>query len=558
MKLSIASLIAETLKRLGVGLIFGIIGTSVVDFFDTLYDKPELKVVTVRHEQVAVSAADAVYRTSRRLAASVVHAGPGFLNGLISLGISSKDRIPLIMVSGGVRRRLRGSDAWLEVNQKSISDGLVKGYTLIDRPDEAPETLYNTLKSILEPPLGPIVIEVSEDLWKSEVNVDKSYFSNIANHPKEGEVERDGVKDAIDLLKTSERPLILASGELAYSPLFKQEELMALAEKVDAYVVTSGNGRGACAEDNPRCLGRVGFGGGTPPADKALARCDALVVFGNEFDDTSTYAYTNMPEGDIMVFSMDPSVEKRPAYYDTIKGDPVKVLKEMNTELESKTASKDKWDSLIASWRNEWDLALKSSIEKRGKMVNPSMFFYKLNKTLDRERIITAGQGTHIIYAYDFLKVYAPGTFLASTNLGAMGYALPSALGASQARPDKNIISVTGDGEIMMVIQDLETIRRVNANVKVIVVNDNSYRVLYLRQVLQKGGRVFQTLLRNPDFKMLGESMGIKTMSLSSNSEVDKALELIKERGSALIELIIDRDEIPPLNMEFTLKMSSV
>ncbi len=558
MRLTVGSLLAETLKRLDVRNIYGIIGTSVIDFYDVLREHKEFNVVTVRHEQVGVSAADAIYRSSRRLAAAVVHAGPGFLNSMISLGIAAKDRVPLILISGGVRRRLRGTDSWLEVDQKSIADGLVKSYAIIRDPKEAPDLIMESLRSMFKPPLGPIVIEVCEDLWKSEVEVDSSYFSEIGSiWPQRGSVEDKDVRDALDLLKDARRPLILVSGEVAYSPYFNQEKLLNVTEALGAYIVTSGNGRGSCPEDHPRCLGRVGFGGGSLFADRALEKTDALLVLGNEFDDVTTYAYTNLPEGDILVFSRDPSVKLRPRYYDHVEADPVVLIDKIYELLKGSKRTKAEWDSLIGSWRKEWNSLLRASSERRTRLVNPSRFFKRLDSVLSRNRIISAGQGTHIVYTYDYMKIYEPGTFLAATNLGAMGYALPAALGASHVHPNSDVVAVVGDGELMMTVQDLETVRRTNANIRVIVVNDNSYRVLYLRQVLQKEGKVFQTILENPDFKMLAESMGIKAMRVETDEEADRALEFLKDRGPLLVEIVIDRDELPPLNMEYTLKMSS-
>ncbi len=560
LRLDIGSLIAESLKRLGVRNIYGIIGTSIIDFYEILQGYTDsFNVITVRHEQVAVSAADAIYRTSKNLGVAAVHAGPGFLNSLIGLGIASKDRVPLILISGGVRRRLRGTDAWLEVDQRSIANDLVKEYILIEDPKEAPELILSGIRSMFSPPLGPIVIEVCEDLWKSEIDVDKSYFDEIKkSRPKlNKKIEPAQVNDAIDLLESAKRPLILATGELAYSPYFDQKSLMELAERFDAFIVTSGNGRGACPEDQLRCLGRTGFGGGSLSADRAFERADALLVLGNEFDDTTTYAYTNMPEGDILVVSKDPSTKKRPKYYDLIEADPVSFLEVINERSKGKKKSNSEWQGLVKTWREEWDNLLKASIEKKTQLVNPSRFFSMLDEIIPRNRIISAGQGTHIVYTYDFLKIYEPGTFLAATNLGAMGYALPAALGASNANPDIDVVSVVGDGELMMVVQDLITIKRTNSNVKIIVVNDNSYRVLYLRQILQKGGKVFQTILDNPDFKELAESMKIKAYKATNNEEAKEAINYVRARGPMLLEILIDRNELPPLNLDYTLKMSS-
>ncbi|MCE4606223.1 MAG: thiamine pyrophosphate-binding protein [Desulfurococcales archaeon] len=561
MKISIGDLLARTLIELGVEHVYGIIGTSVVDFYDKLYNyKDKLQIHTTRHEQAAVSAADAVYRVSKKPAAAIVHAGPGFLNSMVGLGIASKDRVPLILISGGVRRRLRGTDSWLEVDQASIADGISRSYQAIVDPKDAAEQIMNAVKSMYMPPMGPVIIEVAEDLWKVDTEVTQDFFGEIRSIGySRGEAEDSDVRDVVDLLGEAEKPLILVSGEAVYPPGFKQEKLSLIAERFGAYIITSGNGRGACDESkNEYCLGRVGFGGGSLPADKALEETDALLVLGNEFDDISTYGYTLLPRGDILVASRDPWVKKRPRYYDVIETDPYALLSKLADASEGVKKNRSKWKGEIEGYRKEWISILKTSIEKETELVNPNLFFHLADQVVGRNRIITAGQGTHIVYTYNHMTVTKPGTYLAATNLGAMGYALPAALGACNADPSSEVIAVTGDGEIMMVIQELETIVRTGCKAKIIVVNDNSYRVLYLRQILQKQGRIIETLLGNPDFKMLAESFGLTAYSAGNNDEAREALRLLESDGPALIEIKVDKNEIPPLNLDYTLKMNAV
>ena len=194
---------------------------------------------------------------------------------------------------------------------------------------------------------------------------------------------------------------------------------------------------------------------------------------------------------------------------------------------------------------------------KYSNAVNPSRFFYFLDKMTPENRIVTGGQGVHIIYAYDFFKIYRPRTFLASTTLGAMGYAFPAAIGAKISNMNEEVIAILGDGEFMMTVQDLETLKREKIPIKIIVVNDNSYRVLYLRQVIQKQGRIYETLLTNPDFVALANSFGINGIRVNSDDKIDEAInKLLSSKESCLVELLIDPNDLPPLNLKQTLTMS--
>jgi acetolactate synthase-1/2/3 large subunit len=560
-QVTVAKLIAEALLINDVKRIYGIIGTSILDFIDALYDyQDRINFITTRHEQVAVSAADGEARVTANFGVAAVHAGPGFMNSLISLAIAMKDRIPVLLITGGVRRRLRGTDAWLEVDQESIAKAIVKKYLRISKSSEAIEILGEAFRNLSTYPRGPVVIEVPEDVWneKLELKSEDLEFLKI----KEAISERPPqniVKEIANSLINSKRPLILACGELVYNKHFESQYLISLAEKTGSYIVTSGNARGACSEAHERSLGRCGFGGGNMVADNAIENCDFLLVLGNEFDDITTYAYTLLPKGEVFVISKDDSANKRPRYYEFLNYEPLSFLKELNEQISGKyTHNKNEWDSKILEWKNQWIRMIEEALNKKySNAVNPSKFFYFLDKLAPKNRIITGGQGVHILYAYDFIKIYKPRTFLASTNLGAMGYAFPAAIGAKISNMNDEVIAILGDGEFMMTVQDLETLKREKIPLKIIIVNDNSYRVLYLRQVVQKQGRIYETLLSNPDFVTLANSFGIEGIRVDNDDKIDEAInKLLNSKESYLVELVIDPNDMPPLNLKQTLAMS--
>ncbi|WP_456369529.1 thiamine pyrophosphate-binding protein [Geoglobus sp.] len=280
-------------------------------------------------------------------------------------------------------------------------------------------------------------------------------------------------------------------------------------------------------------------------------------MLGNELDDITTYSYTLVPGGDVIVVSEDPSAELRPFYYELIRADPVLFLNALANACEA-AESKAPWARKVGELREEWRSLLEEFSSRKTSLCNPGAFFDLLDERLERDRVIVAGQGTHVVFANNNLKVHLPGGYLASTNLGAMGYALPAAIGAKMACPERQVICVAGDGEIMMTIQELETVKREKLDVKIVVVNDSTYRVLYLKQILQKQGRVFQTILSNPDFVRLSESFGIPAMRVDSSDRIENGADFLLKDGARLVELVIDRDEIPPLNLNATLRMGVV
>jgi len=188
--------------------------------------------------------------------------------------------------------------------------------------------------------------------------------------------------------------------------------------------------------------------------------------------------------------------------------------------------------------------------------VNASNFFKALDAKLPKDVLITAGQGFHILYTFAFLKIRRYQSFLTATNLGAMGFAFPAALGAKVVQPEREVIAVLGDGEFLMTLQDIETAVREKIGVKVIVVNDSSYRVLLIRQKMQKMGRIFGTVHSNPDMVKLGESFGFPAMAVTENSQVERGIDFILTRTEKprILELKISQEDMPPFNLESSLK----
>ncbi len=556
---TVASFIAEALQSLGARRIYGIIGTSILDFLDTLYEyRGQLRYVSTRHEQVAVSMADAEARLTGVPGVAAVHAGPGFLNTLISLGIAYKDHSPLLLVSGGVRRRLYGTDSWLEVDQQSIASAVTRARARLGEPEKLPETLEHLLRSALSPPRGPVLLEVPEDLWNAPVEGDPSRFTleRLAAPGKEPPAGK--VVEVLEYMASSEKPLILACGEANRPGV--EEILAELAERLGAYIVVSGNGRGACDELHPRCLGRVGFGGGSIPADRALEESDFLLVLGDELDDITTYGYMVNPGGEVVVVSENPVVDYRPIYFsERIDADPYRFAAALLREARARNLSKrrEDWDKAIASYREEWRRMIGESLSRRYEgYANPARFFKALADRLSGKTVVTGGQGTHILYAYNYVPVRRPRSFLAATNLGAMGFAFPAALAAKLAMPDHEVVAVVGDGEFMMTVQDLETAVREGIGVKVVVVNDMSYRVLLLRQRIQKMGRIIGTLHGNPGFEDLARVFGAEGATVSRDEDIPGVVEeMLASDKPFVVDLRISREDLPPLNIDASLRM---
>lgn len=182
---------------------------------------------------------------------------------------------------------------------------------------------------------------------------------------------------------------------------------------------------------------------------------------------------------------------------------------------------------------------------------------HELSLLLPRERIITVGAGTHLLYPMAFLPCLEPLTYLSAVNFGAMGFGFPAAMAAKLVHPEREVVAILGDGDFMMTLQDLETACREGIKVLVLVMNDHMYRVLNLRQRIQCQGRILGTCHGNPDFAALARSFGAAGWRLEKVADIQPVLrEALAVEGPAVVDVVIDPDDLPPFNLEASLRMS--
>ena len=307
-------------------------------------------------------------------------------------------------------------------------------------------------------------------------------------------------------------------------------------------------------EDLPNSVGRPGFGG-VRIADSVLAQADFVLCLGCGLSDVSTYGFNITPRGEVHAVNLDPIWDKKPIPYSMhLDADAAAFAEKLAFILDYRMT--EEWRSIIGTERKTWDVLAKEA-ESRSKegYVNPSRFLGTLDRALPRDAITAVGQGLHQVYAYAFLKVKSNRSFLAAANMGAMGFVFPAVLGAKAALPEREVVGVMGDGEFMMTVQDMETAVRERIGAKLVVVNDNSYRVLLMRQKIQKMGRVFGTVHTNPDFAKLAEDFGASGMRIDSNDEIQDAVRFITAKSDLprVLELRVDPEDLPPVNIQGSL-----
>lgn len=552
-----AQIMIEGMLAMGAERIYGIAGTSNIAFLDALHQyRDSIRYVSCRHEQVAASMADAEGRLTGTPGVVVTHSGPGTLNALISVGNALKDCSPMVVLSGAIKRKLKGSDGMLEADHRRVFASLCKGVFRIEDAGKAQAVFSQAYALAMSDARGPVLIEVPEDVWREEVGEDALRFRLRPEHPPALHIE--DVWRSLDLFEHARRPLILAGGGVAYSGC--SGRLKRFVEKLRVPVVTTGNGRGVFPENHPLSFGRVGFAGNVL-ADIPLQEADLVLGLGCTISDMTTYEYTMPVQGEVILVNIDLTAMLSSHFRAslTIEASVGDYLQEaLQGTRDTPAIDCREWLDRLDTAREEWRAAWGPATTSDKVPLSPARVMRELHGLLPPEHVITSGAGMHQLYPVCFLPCLRPLSWLCSVNFGSMGFGFPAALAASLVHPEIPVVAVLGDGDFMMTVQDLETAVREGIGVKVLVINDGMYRVLNFRQRTQFEGRTIGTSHGNPDFAALAASFGARGLRMEKPEEIRPVLEeMLAEEGPVVVEVAADPDDIPPLNFEANLRMSA-
>jgi acetolactate synthase-1/2/3 large subunit len=403
---------------------------------------------------------------------------------------------------------------------------------------------------------GPVLVEVPEDVWmeKAEIDIETMELSCDAPPP----VRPADVRDALDMIDSAQLPLVLSGAGVAYSHC--SDNLVKFVESLSIPVITTGNGRGTIPETHPLCLGRVGFGGGNLVADKAFESCDALLCLGAGISDMTTYEFTTpFAAKNVMVVNISPDcLAPQAPKSRLILCDVAEFLRRLVGKVsDRREPARSAWDKVLAKARDLWGLILWSCLNREGRLPCPGRVIKELADKLPDDTIVSVGAGMHLLYPMAFMPCNHPLTYLSTVNFGSMGFGLAAAMAAKMVHPERTVLAVLGDGDFMMTVQDLETAVREGINIKVLILNDFRYRVLNFRQKIQFGGRILGTEHGNPDFAELSRCFGASGYRLDSPGQIGEVLDTaLSQKGTVVIDVIIDPEDVPPMNAEATLRMS--
>ena len=529
-----AQLIIECLKAHKVKTLFGYPGGAIMPTYDALYDSG-LDHLLCRNEQGVAIAALGFARASGKVGVCLATSGPGATNLITGLGDAMMDSVPMVAITGQVSAPLIGTDAFQEVDVLGLSLGCTKHSYIVQSIEELPEIIAEAFVVAQSGRPGPVLIDVPRNIQVADV---PAHIQPLVKTPgKIAALPAENIQAARDLLQQAQKPVLYVGGGVGMAKsVAALREFMAQAQIPS---VSTLKGLGAIDPTDPLYMGMIGMHG-TKAANLAVQECDLLLVCGARFDDRVTGKLASFaPFAKVIHCDIDAAEINKLRKADVaLKGDLNEIFPSLAKPLQI-----DGWREQIRALKAQHAFVYP---ENRGdSAINPLSVLDEISRRQDKNAVVSTDVGQHQMWSALHMRHNAPENYLTSAGFGTMGYGLPAAVGAQKARPNDQVILITGDGSLMMNVQELGSIKRGKLPIKILLLDNQRLGMVRQWQTLFWNNRLSETILDdNPDFVQLANAFDIPAERIEKGSEVSAALDrFFAAKGAYLLQVCISPDD---------------
>lgn len=539
-----ADLVIKLLERQGIELVCGIPGGAVLPLYDALSKSTRIRHVLARHEQGAGFMAQGIARSTGTPAVFFATSGPGATNILTAFADAKSDSVPIICITGQVSRSLLGTDAFQEVDIYGMTIPVSKHNFLVRSGQELLSVLPDAFRIATSGRPGPVLIDIPRDVQMGLVE--------FADWPEAGvpcvfpAADVRKLERAVHMLSTAHRPVLMVGGGVTAANAVPQ--VRNLAERLHMPVTMSLLGLGTMSAEHPLCLGLLGMHGARC-TNMLLNECDLLVVAGARLDDRATGKTDEFcPNARIIHIDIDPSEHGkiRKPHIDIVGDVGVVVEYFLEHAQPVPDAQRTPWLRRVAELKAAYPLQTPGADD----VLSAYGIIKKVADNVREDAIIVTDVGQHQMRTAQFYPLKQPRGWLTSGGLGTMGFGLPTAIGAALAYPERTVVCFSGDGSLLMNIQEMATAADQGVNVKIILTNNNGLGLIHQMQDLLFEGRLFAwDYTHRTDFIRIAEGFGLFAvdLALSADPEADLRAALARP-GPALIHVPLDvKDKVYPV-----------
>jgi acetolactate synthase-1/2/3 large subunit len=534
----ILSLIEE-----GVDVIFGYPGGAIMPVYDALFHYQEqVRHILVRHEQGAAHAAQGYARASGKVGVALVTSGPGATNLITGIADAMIDSTPLVCLSGQVGAPLLGTDAFQETDVIGISMPVTKWNVQVTKAEDIGPAIAKAFYIARSGRPGPVLVDITKDAQFAKFDFVYEKCTRIRSYIPLPKINTQKIEEAAAIINSAKKPFALIGQGVILGGA--EAELKAFLEKTGIPAGWTILGDSALPSDHPLNVGMLGMHGNYGPNIKSN-ECDVMIAIGMRFDDRVT--------GDVKRYAKQAKVihlEIDPAEVDKNVKTAVAVIGDVKQSLPLLTekVKSNKHPEWLAEFKKcmdyEYEKVIKKDLYPEKEGLSMGEVIRRINEKTKGDAILVTDVGQHQMVASRYCKFNKTRSFITSGGLGTMGFGLPASIGAKLSSPDKQVITIVGDGGLQMTIQEMGTIFQSEVAVKIVLLNNNFLGMVRQWQQLFFDGRYSSTPLINPDFLMIAKAYCIAGQKVSVRADLDSAIEtMLNHNGPYLLEVKVEKEE---------------